>query len=498
MPRPSALVLLLSLILSARAAEPPVQLLLPSPTLSAESTFELLFATVMVGAEQIGQPAAVSPLVAEPAIPGRFVWLSARRGTFAPDQPLPLGTTYKFSLRPGTKNAAGQSIPDLLGQTAATPPFRLKGSAPIGELTRDNATAVPRFLLLFNADVRADAAAKFCRFVNDAGLVVPARVEQADDPQNNDRVFPPWQSDDGTLLNWGEKPPEPSSLASGDNSETSSSGDASQKAPPARGNVLYLAPTKPLPPGPGWRLVLDAGLPTEDARLRLPSKKEIEIGTVQPFRVSSLRAESSRIAGRRLVLEFNKALPEGMDGEELARWLTLTPVPPGLKVSVQFAVVNLEGDFDLGTRYRLALKPGLPAREPTTLRAPFSQETAFEPMAPRLYFQDFATHQWSGGTRQLRLLALNIPRVRVSARLFVGDAIPAATKAFDQYQEQLPEEPDEAYSRVDPELLAGKTIWEKELSSAGTVDAEQTVLAFLGRNPRLQPNGHRPAYRRVA
>ncbi|MEO5720926.1 MAG: hypothetical protein ABIR71_05580, partial [Chthoniobacterales bacterium] len=466
--------LLLSLSWSGRAAETPLQLLLPSRTLEPNSTFELRFPTEMVPADEVGTPAPLSPLLLEPAVAGRFVWLSTRSGTFAPEDALPLGTTFKFSLRPGTKDAGGKIVPATLRETAVTPPFRVKGSAAIGYINRDNATVRPRFLLLFNANVIAAAAQKQMRFVNAAGASVPARVEQADDPKQRDRNFPIWQSDDRSLAVWGEKPETPATLSTDEENFGDQPADESKSAPPRR-NVLHVVPTKILPPGADWRLVIEAGLPAAEAKFKLPQRKEIEIGTVQPFAVEKLSAQSNRTDGRRLLLELNKPLPEEMDNEEFAKWFTLTPTPPNLKVSIQETAITFTADFALDTSYGLVLKRGLPAREPVALSAPYSGQVVFERIAPRLYFQDFSTHQWTGGTRQLRLLAVNVPRVRVSAKLFTGDTIPAAVKAYDKYQEQPDNIPDEYYSRVNAEELNGQAIWEKETSSAGAIDAEQII-----------------------
>ena len=104
----------------------------------------------------------------------------------------------------------------------------------------------------------------------------------------------------------------------------------------------------------------------------------------------------------------------------------------------------------------------------------FTREVIFEQYESRLYFQDFAVHQYSRGSRQLRLISVNVPRVRVSAKLFTGEAVPVAVKAFDKYEER-PEDSDESYTRVDVESLPGKVIWEKEFSPGGAIDSEQTV-----------------------
>ena len=82
------------------------------------------------------------------------------------------------------------------------------------------------------------------------------------------------------------------------------------------------------------------------------------------------------------------------------------------------------------------------------------------------------------GRRHARSCACSrstFPRVHVTAKLFTGDAIPAAVKAYDKYQEPTDDMPDEYYSRVNAEELPGKSIWDKEISSAGAVDAEQIV-----------------------
>jgi len=158
------------------AQEVAVQLLLPSRTLEPKSTFELRFSGEMVPADQIGKPAAVSPLMLQPAVAGQFVWLSTRSGTFAPDDVLPLGTKFQITLRPGLKDAVGKDIPAKLRETAETPPFRVKGAQSLDSSSSDDASVRGRYLVLFNANVDAAAATKFCSFVDASGNRVAALV----------------------------------------------------------------------------------------------------------------------------------------------------------------------------------------------------------------------------------------------------------------------------------------------------------------------------------
>src|SRR6266404_5322177 len=222
---------------AAFAEERAVQLLLPSRRLEPTSTFELRFATEMVPANQIGKPEKISPLVFSPAVDGQFIWLSTRSGTFAPKGILPLGTKYQISLRAGLKDAAGREVKSNLREAVETPPLRVKGVSALGGADPENASATPRYLVLFNANVNADACVKFFRFTNSAGTKIDARVE-ADDPKIRDRAFPSYLSDDRTLSAWGEKP--------GPVEPEEETGDKDNDKPrPLRKNVLFVAATKP-------------------------------------------------------------------------------------------------------------------------------------------------------------------------------------------------------------------------------------------------------------
>ena len=223
--------------------------------------------------------------------------------------------------------------------------------------------------------------------------------------------------------------------------------------------------------------MIDPGIPANEWKTTLPVGRVETIGTVQPFAVKEVRAEGNRIAGRRIMLEFPKQLGEELSPETVGRWIKVEPAPPNLKFALENASVILRGDFDLGTAYRVSVAAGLPAREPIATTAPFQREVTFEKYESRLYFQDFAAHQYVRGTRELRLLALNVPRLRVSAKLFTGEAVATALKGYDKYQEHDEEQaPDESYQRVEVEGLPGEIIWEKEFAPDGAVDREQTVL----------------------
>src|SRR3954469_349132 len=460
--------LIFCLAATAFGEERAVQLLIPSRVLDPTSTFELRFATEMVASDEIGKPAVVSPLVFTPAIDGQFIWLSTRSGTFAPKGMLPLGTKYQISLRTGVKDAAGREVKTSLRENVETPPFRVKGVAALAGSDPENGPATPRDLLLFNADIGPAACAKFIRFTNAAGGKIEARIE-GDDPKNRDRTFPTWESDDRSLSVWGEMPAPVSSAE-----ETSDSDN--EKPHPLRKNLLFVAPAKPLPPGIGWKLIVDPGLPTTEWKATLPVRKEVVIGVVKPFAIASIAAESNRVAGRRIVIQFSKPLAPDISAETVARWISVAPVPEKFATEVEGDTVTLKGNFALGAKYRVTTKAGLPAKEPFQFDRAQTNDLVFKPISPRLYFEDFATQQQRAGTRRFRLLSVNVPRIRVTARLFTGDTTAVAIKAYDKYEEFSDgRAPEEMYSRVEVEKLPGKVIWERELKTTAAVDKPETL-----------------------
>jgi uncharacterized protein YfaS (alpha-2-macroglobulin family) len=458
--------LLFSLAVTAFAKDRGVQLLLPSRRLDPTSTFELRFPGEMVRAEEVGKAAAVSPLIFTPAIDGQFIWLSTRSGTFAPKGILPLGTKYQISLRGGLRDTAGREVKSSLRENVETPPLRVKGISAVNGPDTQNAPTTPSYVILFNANVDAAACGRFIHFVNGAGAKVEARVEP-DDPKEPERGFMSFQSDDGSLAAWGDKP------APMEPPEESFSSDRPHVL---RKNVLFVAAARPLPPGKDWKLVLDAGLPAAEWNATLPVRKEIQVGVIKPFAISRIGAESNRIAGRRIIIQFSKPLAPDVSNDTILQWISVMPLPEKFKAEVEGDTVTLKGDFALGPKYRVTTKAGLAAKEPFRLERAQTNDLVFTPIAPRLYFEDFATSQHRAGTRRFRLLSVNVPRIKVTAHLFTGDTTTVAMKAYDKYDEYSDDRAtDEMYKRVEVEKLPGQVIWERELTTNSAVDKSELV-----------------------
>lgn len=445
-------------------APKPVELLPSSKPLAPTTTFELRFVDSMVAREQVGKPAESPPLIIRPALKGRFVWTSPRSGVFTPQEPLPLSTTLEFTLRPDLKNADGESVATDFRETVQTPGLELKGSNPTRYFDTSDAPAEPRFVLLFTANIDIERAAKFAEFSNAKGETIPALVRQAAPAKHPDEYFPTWRTRDNSLLTWAEKfspPAEPAHPRS-----------------TSRGNHLLVQPIRPLTPTDEWKLTLLAGLPSREPHVTLLESAEIPVGKVRPFEVASVEPENAINSGRRLIVSFSKPLAKDVTANNVARWIRVEPEPENLRAEMHGEQIQFRGGFALDTEYRVEVHAGLPAAEPFVLATPFEHEVAFTQVPPRLYFEKFATHQLSSGHRQFHLLAINVPRIRVTAKLFQPDTLASVLTVYRKYDESHRNgrsSPDEPHAKVELDGIPGRTVWQREIAGSAEVDVQRPI-----------------------
>ncbi|MDQ3624595.1 MAG: MG2 domain-containing protein, partial [Verrucomicrobiota bacterium] len=464
----AVLIALLPLNPLARAGKPAV-LLHCARQLEPTSTLEFRFAEPMVAADRIGKRADVSPVTFLPEVQGSFTWLSQRSGVFTPEKGLPLSTTFQVTLREGLAKADGQPLAAEFRETIETPPMQLKGSRAAVYFPKEDAPAEPKFSLLFNVNVDANDVARFCRFENKTGDSVVARAQQASPAEHPEHYFPPGSSRDRSLLTWAER-------FQARRAQNEQGEERVPKGP--RGNQVLVTPVQPLPPGEGWKLVIRAGLPAREEGLRLLAAAEVAIGTIRPFEVVRAEPTNHLNQGRQFSVAFSKRLGKEITPANVQRWIQVEPAPKKLKARVKETAVEFTGEFALNTDYRVRIRPGLPSAEPFVLGSGFDQTFAFKQVPSRLYLEEFATHQLSTGHRQFHLIAVNVPRVRVSAKLFRADTLPAALKAYRQYFERrrnVRAESDDPYAPVNPDLLPGQVLWQKEIAGTAGIDDEQEI-----------------------
>lgn len=456
--------LLLLLPGALSAGSPSVRLVVPSRTLGPASTLEIQFSEPMVTEDAVGKVDETPPIVVRPEAPFTFTWLDVRRGVLQPRVALPLSTTFQLNLREGLKTAAGATFPVPWAESVSTPPMELRSGYPLRYVIPNDAPVDPAISLLFNVNVSPETAAAFLKFTDGSGAEVSATVKQdAADYSMRHRVGGVGEARD--LAPWEEQ----FRLATVEGAEVS--------LPPR--NQLTVQPSQPLPPGAHWKLQVAAGLPALEGGARLLRAQEVEVGTVQVFTVRSAKAENYLNSGRHIVLDFSKSVAKDVTPQNVARWISVEPAPSDLKAVVNGRSIVLSGAFKIGEPVRITVDPGLPCAEPMLLAHRFSREITFDPIPKRLYFEEFQTHQLSTGRRQFQLLGVNVPRVRVTAKLFQPDTAANALQAWRGYYEsgRRWRESDDSYSRVEIEALPGTTVFEREYDLG--IDEDQTQSLAL-------------------
>ncbi len=419
-----------------------VELILnPSPPGPA-TTFELRFDQPMAGPDKIGRPAEPSPLIIAPALGGVFTWISPRSGAFAPSEPLALDHRYELSLRSGLAGADGRPSPAFLRQRVQTAPFSVV--YPTSWPSQADMNSEQEVTLVFNAPVRAADLAPYVEFRDASGQRRAADLWQG---TNEDM---PWD-----YRRWGS----PANLAS---------------------NLVLLvlaAPRQPLPVGKGWRLVLRPGLPAVEKGLRLRTRAEIELGDVRPFVFEEATAHHFIEGGASIVLQFSKPVAPSLTNE-WNRWIKLVPLASNITAEIGGRSLKLQGDFNSGTRYRLAVRTGLPAEESFTLDKATETNILMPAIPARLYFPAFSADQQAAGRRQLPLLAVNVPSVRLRAKLLEPEAAIYALRGYDSYFRRWADEGDvgERHRPLDYNLVPGRTVFDQELAGALQSDLATNLI----------------------
>ncbi|HPA18581.1 MAG TPA: alpha-2-macroglobulin family protein [Verrucomicrobiae bacterium] len=435
-----------------------VRLMVDLENLGPMSGFELRFDQPVIAQDRVGTVAESSPLAFEPRVSGTWTWLSRRSGLFAPDEPLRMATRYRLTLR----QLAGpddKPIDARLQYEFHTPGFAVLD--PPGKPDA-NASAECPFQLHFTADVDPAAASLFIGFENASGQRAGVVVETDKSWSSEARYF----AGQPKLAPWRLR-----RIASAGDRGSNDSGDA--RLP----SVLAIKPAGPLPPGPGWRLVLRKGLPSADCEFQLDKTVEFPIGDVLELKITNASAHSILNRGRFIVLDVNKYIRDrDFDIRPLIR---VSPAPDKLVIRQRFDDILIDGGFGLGTNYTVEVSPGLLAHDGTQGTEKFVATLLFEPLAPRLYFPEEVSHQQAHGGREFGFASVNVPGARVRAYRVAPSSAAAVLDHFEsQYPQPAPTEDQrddcERYRRVDfaptPLAPALTQVWERVFDTAAASD----------------------------
>lgn len=458
-----------ALLLAFTGCRPPappddgIQLLLGSLELQPDSTLELRLPWNSEASEGNASIQESPPLVFDPPIAGDFEWTSRRSGVWTPREPFTLGTRYRVWLREDLVSPEGTRLPKRLLRELVTPDLGVSSS----ETSFWNAQDIPSLPVVtvsLNAPVDPKELLLRARFVNRAHrLSIPARPVDTDETAKpggrNPSAMP------GSQKTWRER--------FGADRKTRRAAEASGNEPqadPGMLNTYRLVPSIPLTPGADWEFVLEKGLRSPEARRPSQLEYRQRLGDLAPFELLGIEAQSTPAQGRRIEIRFSKALPSTEAAVDFSKWVTLQPVPEGLRFHREWNRLYLTAEFELRQTYTVAMKVGLPSGDSLILAKPWEKVLEFAPMDPNVWFPTFSQDQLAQGARLFPIRTINVNRLRVRAKLLDEHTLVHALRGYRRYTGRItPGAP------LDFIGVPGRTVFESELNLVSEVDRMATL-----------------------
>ena len=223
-------------------------------------------------------------------------------------------------------------------------------------------------------------------------------------------------------------------------------------------------------------VVFRPGLPALEKGLRLRTRAEVQLGDVRPFVFEQATAHHFLEGGASIILQFSKPVAPSLTNE-WNRWIQLEPLASNISVGAYGRNLSLRGDFQSGTCYRLAARAGMPAEEMFTLDKAAATNIIMPAIPARLYFPAFSQDQQAVGRRQFPLLAVNVPNLRLRAKMLEPDAAIYALCGYDSYFRSWPDYgvSGELYRRLEFALIPGRTVFDEEMTGDPEPDTAKGV-----------------------
>ncbi len=449
------------------------RLIVSTPSLVPESQIDLVLDSPVIANSELGKTVANTWLEIQPALSGKLLWKTQNIAQFIPDQVPAIGTTYTFSIPKNHIHLDQSAVPAGKFATLTSEPFRILAATPPNRWSSDYSPSTSPWLIVFNDAVDPAAAVNYVSFSSKSGQRVAARLESATVASagylaSNYKAwatrFPniPAAASTGPVIPWNTRAPAPQ--ISGTNPDS----------PVA--NILTATPASPLPVGEGWVVSLLKGLPNASAGARTPEDSAYEIGRIEPFRVTGINPAQVADKPREIAIAFNQPLAEFLPVDFLAKCVAISPRPENLSARIEDRQIVLSGDFADVDKYTVTFNPPFPSKAGLDLVAPLTREFTFGHFKPFLGFPSQDQGQLANGTRQYRMLTLNLASARLRIKSLSGiDGV----RAFQGYRHFTGNGPDnesiEPTSAIPYSLIVGPTVADLEIPLGNPIDTTKLI-----------------------
>jgi uncharacterized protein YfaS (alpha-2-macroglobulin family) len=451
--KPITSAILATLAISMVASAAP-RLVVSTPSLTPESQIDLVFDSPATAIPDLGKTVDNTWIEIQPALPGKLLWKAQNIASFIPDQAPAIGTKYTFSISGNHHHLDGSPVPAGEFSTAESEPFRIITVNSPNRWRDDFSLSSSEWTIVFNDAVDPAAAANYIFFGSKNGQRVAAKLVRATAEQGGyyGKNSKPWAA----------------------RFRGSSEAEVTPETPLS--HVLLASPVSPLPVGDGWSVGVFKGFANSSANARTLEDYTYSIGDVKPFKVASIEPYQNPGEPRKIQISFSQVVPASLPVDFLTKCIEMSPRPENLSATVDGKVISLEGDFDGLKKCTVTFRPPYTSAAGLDLVGPFTDEVKFGNFIPLLSFPSQDQAQLSNGSRNYRMLTLNLESAHLRIKKLTGaDQI----RAFQGYRHVTGNGPDEtsidSISSIPYSLIVGDPVVDKEISLETPIDTTKIV-----------------------
>ncbi len=302
-----------------------------------------------------------------------------------------------------------------------------------------NASRTPTFTILFNDQVSVLKAGREFFFEDHDGKAVNARVRQA----TEEEIGKFWQYYGG-----------------------------GNTVSPDRALFLTVEPSRRLPVGKNWRLVIPEGFQSETKSLEIAKRNTIGAGTIRPFTVQNADAQNPYNSEPLIGVWFSKDIDPSL-AQNLDRFIQLSPQPEDFSMKMLQRGVELRGDFKYGQKYDLLVRGGMLGSDGLELEEPYRSQIAFQPREGFITLPDFDIAQPLSGEGTFKILMGNLENIQIRVKELKEDSLIYALRGYAIYD---PEKTDWEVGQKYPafEMVPGKTIYDETIPMTSKMDQSES------------------------
>jgi alpha-2-macroglobulin len=387
------------------------RLVVSTPSLVPESQIDIRLDLPAAETAELGKTFENTWLDIRPDLPGKLMWKAPQLIQFIPDRPPVIGATYTFSMRKNLRHLDQSAIPAGQFASIAAEPFRCTTTMLPKRWESGFSIASASWLVVFNDSVKPETAGNFISFYSSTGQRVAALLER---PKLLDTSYL-----GNSATTWETRFPGVTTAPLLPESPVTT--------------ILLVTPISPLPPGKGWQLSILKGLPNAAATAHLQDDRNEEIGEIEPFKIKAIQPYMVADKPRKVVITFNEDVTETLPIDFLQKSVEIEPRPENLTATLDGAQIELTGNWNEFDRYSVTLRPPFTSKAGRDLVGPSTSQIEFKHLAPFLGFPSEDQAQLAKGSREYRMLTLNLASAQLRIKSLAGVDLIRAFQGYRHY-----------------------------------------------------------------